>query len=61
MTRHSGDIHERLYMGARLLHVIEVDRERTGDPGLKRTLERAVIDRELDELAAEWASVLWGE
>jgi hypothetical protein len=57
-----GDIHVRLQLNAWLLETIDISRQRTGDPGLKLSLERDVIDRELDELAAEWkTSVLWGE
>jgi hypothetical protein len=45
-----GDIHVRLQMNAWLLETIDISRERTGDPGLKRSLERDVIDRELLDL-----------
>lgn len=46
---------ERLESSVYILTSIDIRREECGDPSIFSSVERQIIDRELKELAAEWA------
>ena len=47
-------IRVRLTLAAKILRSIDARREATGDRGIGSAVERAILDRELAELALEW-------
>jgi len=49
-------VKERLQTGFDLLRTVLIYRARTGSPGLGWGIERAVVDRELDDLEADLAA-----
>ncbi|MGH9631716.1 MAG: hypothetical protein ACRD7E_25700 [Bryobacteraceae bacterium] len=48
-------IKERLELSARILASIDARRNHCGDHSIFSSVERQVVDRELKELADEWA------
>ena len=44
----------RLKITAKLLRMIDAQREASGDQGIGSAVERAILDQELAELALEW-------
>lgn len=47
-------IRERLEVAVTILEQVRQRRRETGDPHLGSSLERRIIERELDQLAADW-------
>ena len=45
---------ERLACGARMLDLIDAQRQSKGDPGIFAAVEGKIIGRELNELETEW-------
>jgi hypothetical protein len=48
-------VHDRLKMGAAILEALDRGRERTKNPNIHRAVEHKILDRELEQLAREWA------
>ena len=45
---------ERLECGARMLELIDAQRQSKGDPGIFAAVEGKIVGRELNELEPEW-------